>query len=130
MIPTIQEFLASGRRNAWVRDGQMNLFVRRSTRAVQSVAGPRVVQAFDLANMEQPQDLRGQGRLWALIEQLDRELPSGFQILYIESVLNDRLAASLRARPEWIEVQGSTPPTFFRWRAGLDKRAGGGIIQS
>lgn len=94
---TLDEFLSNPKlRNAWVTWDHIDIYVRRSRHCVDGA----MYDTFDLANMNSPEETRGKGSFWALVEHVKTRqmLP-----LYVESLLNERLAESLRKRG-WIEV--------------------------
>jgi hypothetical protein len=95
---TLTEFLANkALRNAWVMHENIDIYVRRSFHVLDG----KSVDTFDLANMNAPLHTRGHGELWAAIDLVKAAEPE--RTLYIENVLNERLAASLRARG-WTET--------------------------
>lgn len=70
------------------------------------------LRCLDLADMELPEAERGQGRLTALLNQLEPVCGAahGIQALHIESVLNPRLAKFLRGRAGYIQRKAPADP--------------------
>lgn len=106
--PPIAEFLANKvARNAWVLHESMEVYVRR---AFHNLGSGKIIDTFDLANMSSPVKSRGKGSLWRLVELVAKAEPD--RIIYVESVLNVDLTASLRRRG-WIELP-ALAPSFWR----------------
>lgn len=93
---TLQQFIQSTQRSAWVWHGTLEVYVRRDAHYVE-----RTLTSFlTIANVVNRAET-GKGDFWRMIEAVERwaTLP-----LRIEQALNPRLAASLRARG-WMEYQ-------------------------
>src|SRR5438046_2938102 len=68
MTDSLRQFLLSGERNAWIRYGPMEVYVRRASHIV----GGEMTETFDIANMniEDPRQ-RGQGVLGSFLCDLE-----------------------------------------------------------
>lgn len=106
-LTTIDEFMASDRHNAYVDEpGWRFIYMRKARRMLDG----QQRDTIDLANFEVLE--RGKGTLKALIERLRRDYPD--HALYVDRVLNDRLANSLPAMGFTLMEGGSYPPSFYR----------------
>jgi len=111
-----KQFLAGKQLNAWVVHDGMDLYVRRAGHLIHTEPYQRgepylrgnMRHTLDIANMNSPESQRGQGKFWSLLDWLDLSPPPEFDGLYLENVLNVRLAASLRKRAGVLEI-----PTVF-----------------
>lgn len=103
---SLTRFLTGKAISGWVEHGPMLLYVRMSVHAVDG----RVWRTFDLANLDIPyEDDRGKGTFKKMVVTLCENLPSLLpdrEALYVENVLNPRLADHLR-NEGWVET-GST----------------------
>lgn len=114
-LKTLDEFIADrndpllrGGARAYIREpGFSSLYVRMGPRTLNGTAH-RVV--LDLASIEVEEDLRGRGILTALIERLQAV---GI-IIYVESVVNDRLAAWLPRNGFAVSEIDRSGRSFFR----------------
>lgn len=89
---SLDEFLESSFRNAWIRIGIFEIYARKSFRMIDG----KKVYCLDLANIENREyRKRGQGYFRDLIKALAKTQRGTFGALYTESVINTRLAASL-----------------------------------
>lgn len=114
-LPTLDQFIAERAqklrgfpRSSYVRErGIQQLYVRLGPRYIY---GQKLPVVLDIANVVVTARQRGKGRFTALLLRLRRDysdIP-----LYLESVLNPRLAAYLRRRPECEELYNNDPPCF------------------
>src|ERR1035437_2102447 len=94
----IKKFLCGPQRNAWLKVGTMKVYVRKGNHAIDK----KVANTFDIANVEQDEKYRGHGGFRQLIVNLKKLLSGGFSLgqgpidgIYIENLLNERLANSL-----------------------------------
>jgi hypothetical protein len=90
--------------------GSGHVYCRYSTRPAPRSAGP--LRCLDLADIELPESERGHGLLTSLLEELEPVCgPShGIQGLWLENVINQRLAAFLRRRPGYIQCVSNADP--------------------
>lgn len=94
---TLDEFLENEScRNAWITDGVLHVYLRRSYHSLGSHGAP----TFDIANVNS--DEMGSGQLWPFVERC--RLGAGTRVLYFECVNSPELAASLEKRG-WIKIQ-------------------------
>ncbi len=110
----------SERGNVWIEEGppgalHVQLYVRRAMRVVPWQAHkPRLDHVLDLSSIEIAEEYRGRGHFKALVAAAQRiAVARGYAAVYIENVLNKRLAAGVRAWEGWTETGG---PCFW-WRA-------------
>lgn len=90
----VVEFLLEPIRSEWFHTHDMNVFVRKSKRNGPT-DGILYVNCFDIANITVAN--RGQGIFTNWLRMLSDVLPAfGVDYMYIESVLNKRLADKLR----------------------------------
>lgn len=108
------DFLRSSDRNKWIVAGQYEVYVRKGHHYVDGA----VRDTFDLANISTDEHLRGKGEFRAMVLTLvkllekDKELRGEITCVYIESVLNDRLAASLPTMGFALQPN-TVPPSFY-----------------
>lgn len=93
----LTEFFSAYSKSAWVEHNKMKVYVRRAKHAIDGA----IIDTFDIANILTPEELRGQGtfrRFLVEIEEIlkDSVLRKDIKAIYIENVLNSRLAASCR----------------------------------
>ena len=118
LIKKLEKFIYSKYKNEWIEADGVHIFVRKAQRFLpfpDRLENDRYYYSFDLANIVIEEKLRGQGRfkkLLAEIEQLARK--HGFDCLYVESVLNNRLASFL-TRSGWTQHPYIDPiaPCFY-----------------
>jgi GNAT superfamily N-acetyltransferase len=91
----LQEVMSGGRKNAHCAFGEVALYVRRSTRAGWS---DQYVAAFDVATIEVPEELQGQGRGTQFFDWAEAEADRIGVAIYVESILNERLYQFLLRR--------------------------------
>lgn len=111
---TLDQFLQSKSRNAWVTFKTLDVYVRRGHHHINNT----VTGTFDIANVVNAEQFRGAGQFWSLISHLVTTLPPA-TIILIENVHNTQLAKSLRDR-NWTEVDAdglcasflSLPPNY------------------
>lgn len=104
----LKGFLLSPLRNAWIKEPNLKVYVRKGHHAINGA----MASTFDIGSV-MVEKQKGRGTFWRFTEYLQRELdPAVFQYLYVESVLNERLADSLRTHG-WIEIPESAPPCFI-----------------
>jgi hypothetical protein len=77
---------------------------------------------FDLANFEN-HGVRGKGKFRQLVAVLVATLPNEFEYIYVESVLNERLAKSLPSMGFKMKEgdEDSPAPSFYLRTAGIQK---------
>lgn len=103
---TIDEFMKSDLRNCYVDEpGWRFLYMRKASRMLKG----QQRDTIDLANFEVA--VRGEGTLKALIARLRRDYPT--YALYVDCVLNERLADSLPGMGFTLREGGSYPPSFY-----------------
>lgn len=101
---TLAAFMASGLRNAWVSEpGFSALYVRKAHGLLRG----SLVDTLDLASMEASRP--GAGALTRLVERLRADYPA--RVLFVESVLNERLPRKLLALG-FERVPVTEPPCF------------------
>ena len=98
MYESIQEFLGSGQRNAWVHLEKMRVYVRaRSTRYINK----KIVSTFDVATVEVEAPYRGQGVFTRFLEKIEADLDLP---IYVENVLDPRFQNFFRKRKGYKEL--------------------------
>ena len=114
MLPLeVKEFLDSGMTNKWIKVGNLEIYVRKSSRT-----NPRhrakygkFVSCFDIANISC--GCKGVGEFSAFLKSLSVLKEFGFEALYVEQVLSNRFANYFR-RLGWIETnQCGAIPSFY-----------------
>lgn len=108
------QFLESSARNAFLRAGPVQAYVRKSVRFVTVEGQPNAAKhATDLVSIEVQEASRGQGLGGALVELVHALNPC--PLTFIESVLNPRFADFL-IRQGWSVMAGSSDfaPHFVR----------------
>lgn len=94
---SIEEFVHSGARNAWIKDGDFSIYIRRSHRVDENDS---LVQYLDLANIENSKaKLRGKGAFWSLLERAKKLVLADPKLIgiLVESIQNKKLVTSLLA---------------------------------
>lgn len=112
-MDALGEFLASPARNQYISVGTYEIYVRKGVHMANKV----LVHTFDIANIQNKDEwTRGQGGFRVLLKCFENRLKQypKFDAIYIESVLNDRLAQSLPSMGFTL-VEGSNPPSFMRY---------------
>lgn len=99
----------SSRTNAWVRYGPFELYVRKG----HHIVGGQVRKTFDLANFSNTKRKeRGKGAFRLFIASLPFLLKGHFDVIYVESVQNPRLAKSLPSMGFKLAMP-LDPPSFY-----------------
>lgn len=106
----LDEFLKSSHRSAWLVEGDLDLFVRRGDHLING----EIASCFDLANFHKPEASWGSKTFWNFLADLKSKLGSHpeFKYLFVESVLNPRLEASLPHHGFKL-VPNSLPSSFY-----------------
>lgn len=113
-LSQIEKFLQGSQHNAWLKVGTMKVYVRKGFHYVDGAT----VNTFDLASIEQSEKQRGKGKFRQLVIDLKDLLTSNDTLrgsikgIFVESVLNDRLADSLPSMGFNL-VPRSNPPCFY-----------------
>lgn len=96
-LSQVEKFLAGPEHNAWLKVETMKVYVRKAGHLIDG----NVIDTLDIANVDQLEKQRGKGKFRQLVIDLTKLLESKPDLrkqikgIYVESVLNDRLAASL-----------------------------------
>lgn len=98
MYESIQEFLGSGVRNAWVELDKMRVYVRKGS---MRYINKKAVTTFDVATVEVDAAHRGQGVFTRFLESLEESLDSP---IYVENVLEKRFQDFFRKRKGYKEL--------------------------
>jgi hypothetical protein len=111
VISEVADFLARLERVGWLSLGPMQVYCRK---AIRKLDGPRLMQTFDIANIEVHEDHRGEGLFKAFISEITPMLVEcDFDAIYIENVFNPRWIASLSR--DWIKIGDQVyPPSFYK----------------
>lgn len=108
-LTSVEKFLVEKQPNAWIDIGPHHVYVRRAKHLLLGA----VVSTFDIATIDTPEELRGQGSFRRLIPALVKLLTGKFSYIYIENVLNPRLERALPGMG-FICLEGVfTPPCFY-----------------
>lgn len=112
-LTPLRTFLAGGEQNKYIMLGKIKAYVRKGYHVIDG----SIVRTFDLANFECAARYRGKGLFRALVPQLKAELATNAHCaaikgIYVENVLNDRLAKSLPSMGFQL-VAGTEPPCFW-----------------
>lgn len=92
----IKSFLKSPQRNAWIVEGPYEIYIRRGLHIING----KLAECFDIANIDN-REVRGTGGFWKLVDEIKSLLETNAAVrknityIYVESVLNKRLAKSL-----------------------------------
>lgn len=98
MLSTVQDVLEGRVRNAHVMWGPIQLYIRNSRRFFRGA----MVKAADVASIEVPEELRGQGLGAAFFDFWEQQAFDRGLHVYVESILNLRFRA-------WLLRRGYTP---------------------
>lgn len=115
-IEELQNFLWSKRSNAWISYEHLNVYVRK---AHHFWDGSRK-STLDVANINVPHPYKGRGLFTAWLTQAEiiaRE--EGFEAVYVESLLNPRLADFLYRRGYTL-IEPSSPPCYYLMVNGIN----------
>lgn len=94
----IDKFLESKYRNVWLIADPVRVYVRKSQRLLDG----KNVKSFDMANVEVDPEYWRRGCMKMTIETILRKsAENGFDIVYVESVLNKHVSEYLRSLPGW-----------------------------
>lgn len=109
----LRAFLAGAERNRYIHFGTIEAYVRKGHHMIEG----QLTETFDFANFENHSLHKGKGFFRHLLPRLKRELRElhvarDIKCIFIESVLNERLAASLPSMG-FLPVAGSWPPCFY-----------------
>jgi hypothetical protein len=106
----LREFLSYTVRNSWINFKGFHIYVRKGFHNVDG----QVMLCFDIAHITQELEKnRGKGHFWNLITHLETTLPPEYEIIFVESVINDLLALSL-LKHDFTQVPKSFPPSFYK----------------
>lgn len=98
----------------WISDSTMQVYIRVSWRYI----GDRRATSLEIGNVEVRRGKRGKGRFTQFLKALERENPR--EVLYVESVLEDRFRQFFRRRTDYVEVPTDLSSSFFRWQVGTE----------
>lgn len=94
-MKAVKHFIQSGARSEWITEGTLLIYVRKSLRYHKD----SLILCFDIATINNEEFARGKGQFKGLLLALVATLKSSpvqniyaFQGIYIENVLNPRLA--------------------------------------
>lgn len=105
----LQEFLHSTLRNKWIKIGAYDLYVRKSRRLINN----HFQQTFDLATINRPDNKLGTGGFKKLLPEIIKVVrENGYEILYVENILNNRLHGYLLSIG-FMECLDTTPPCMY-----------------
>lgn len=88
---SLQEFLESSLRNAWIVDGFIDVYVRKSKRIIDG----KMVDCFDVASVSVQEDQQGKGLFTDFMRMVIERMDC---CIYVESILNpavERICESL-----------------------------------
>lgn len=92
----MEKFLASPAKNQWVSTSQMDVYVRKGNHMVSR----HMYLFIDLACMTVKEEMQSQGLFKQTLELFKQLCGTTYQGVYMESVLNPRLAQYLRELTE------------------------------
>ena len=104
-LQTLEQFLESDLRNAWIKFECIQIYVRKSQRINLHKHNRKTpaVPVFDIANMSA--SITGTGAFTKFLHHLENLLKSTkFQTIFIENLMNDRLCAFLKRDFNFIEA--------------------------
>ena len=100
---TIIDFIDSKQRNAWLNFGEMEVYVRKSVRSFQGIEGTFL--CFDVANINVIESAQGKGKFTRFFDDLIKIANEhDFEVIFIESVINEKFAESLKNKQGFIEI--------------------------
>lgn len=92
LVEEIEEFLKAHKRNQWFEDDQMKVYIRRAFHRVNSQT---LANTLDIASIEVDEKLQGQGIFTRFIAKMEILADKHGLVVYVESVMNTRLAKFL-----------------------------------
>jgi hypothetical protein len=92
----LEKFLASHARNEWLMTGQLSVYVRKG----HHIVNRHMYLFIDLANITVIEEMRSCGLFKQTFELFKSSCGKTYQGVYVESVLNPRLASHLRELSE------------------------------
>ena len=100
---TIIDFINGSVRNAWLNFNEMEVYVRKSVRSFPSIE--RTIWCFDVANINVIESAQGKGKFTKFFDDLIKIANEhDFEAIFIESVINEKFAESLKNKPGFIEI--------------------------
>jgi hypothetical protein len=110
-LDQLDDFLIGPARNAWLRIGPYDMYVRKGNHMVEG----SVRLCFDLASIQRKEDGKcGRGQFKALLPQLIAKASTfRFEVMFVESLLNPKLETYLKS-VGFQEVPGSCPPSVYK----------------
>ena len=101
-LEKVQDFISGHQKNAWLDFGPMEIYVRKSTRSFRETG---IVYCFDIANINIIDAEQGKGRFTGFLTSMkDIARKNGFDVIFIESVINKKFAEKIAAMPDSIDV--------------------------
>jgi N-acetylglutamate synthase-like GNAT family acetyltransferase len=108
---TIRLFLLGSNRNCWLNYPDFHVYVRKGYHRINQ-ANP-VSMTFDIANIDVEARQRGKGIFTDWLTLVERETKSaGLEAVYVENVLNPRLADFLTRRG-YTKLEGGIPSFYL-----------------
>jgi hypothetical protein len=99
----IIDFINSPQRNAWLNFGEMEVYVRKAVRYFSGIEG--TIWCFDVANINIIETEQGKGKFTKFFDDLIKIVDEhDFEAIFIESVINEKFAESLRNKKGFIEI--------------------------
>ena len=102
-------FLESGRRNAWIREPGLSIYVRHGERWISRTAGR--VECLDISSVSA--DKLGDGKFTAFLLRAEEEARLRGLAVFVENVLTPRFAAFFRSRG-YSEINDTEPLCFIK----------------
>lgn len=107
----IEEFLDSRNRNEWLTyDSGLGVYIRKSSR----LKGEEWIPCVDVANLELVKGLRGKGIFTEWITRLEDIADARDMHVYVENLLNDRLAQFFLRRDYYVVSNHCNIPCMLR----------------
>lgn len=107
---TFDTFIASPKiRNTWIRERDINVYVRRSNRIIDG----NLVSCLDIASVEVNEKRRGQGMFKSFLNRVEKAAASMDREVFVESILEPRLLQFLLKR-DYTLVPNSIPPCVHK----------------
>jgi hypothetical protein len=86
-INDIQKMISSGNAADWIREGDMEVYVRVSNRNIKGQSIP----AIDLSNIISPENSRGKGIFTRFLDNVEELAFKNGMVVYVENIINERL---------------------------------------
>jgi hypothetical protein len=107
----LSTFLASNIKNSWIELKHLRVYLRKSNRYLDKNT---TTPCLDIASISVDENKQGQGIFTKFLDKFENIAKKLDRIVFIESILNDRLLKFLIEKRGYTLRKNSTPPSVYK----------------